>query len=256
MSGASIEVIGSGEAFDSELGNTAYLLRGDGVPGVLLDCGYQVPERLWRTRYHASLDAVFFTHLHADHAFGIVPLLTRYWEEKREKPLALIGGPGLEAYVRRLMELGYPGMLQRLKFELEFLELREGEVLVWRELSFRGARTVHSVLNLTVRVDFKDAAGGAHSFSVSGDGATTDESRALVEDVGVHLQEIYSVDADIPSHENLVKFSAWARSSHIGTIRVAHHARSALGAVTSEVDRLRERDPRWVSLKPGMVIGV
>jgi len=168
MSGASIQVIGSGEAFDSELGNTAYLLRGKGVPGVLFDCGYQVPERLWRTRYHASLDAVFFTHLHADHAFGIVPLLTRYWEEKREKPLALIGGPGLEAYVRRHMELGYPGMLQRLKFELEFLELREGGVLVG----------------------------------------------------------------------------------------VAHHARSALGAVTSEVDRLRERDPRWVSLKPGMVIGV
>jgi ribonuclease Z len=256
MRSACIQVIGSGEAFDSELGNTAYLLRGEDVPCVLLDCGYQVPERLWRTGYHEDLDAVFFTHLHADHAFGIVPLLTRFWEEKREKPLTLIGGPGLEAYVRKLLDLGYPGMAQRFRFDLEFLELREGDVLAWRGLSFRGARTVHSVLNLTVRVDFEDAAGVAHSFSVSGDGATTSDTRALVEDVGLHLQEIYSVDADIPSHENLVKFAEWARTSRIGTIGVAHHARSALGAVTFEVDKLRESDPRWISLKPGQVIGV
>jgi hypothetical protein len=43
---ALIRVIGCGEAFDSEFGNTSYLLSGRNCPSVLFDCGYQIPERL------------------------------------------------------------------------------------------------------------------------------------------------------------------------------------------------------------------
>ena len=43
-------MIGSGEAFDHILGNTAYLFSGKGYPTVLFDCGYQIPERSGATR--------------------------------------------------------------------------------------------------------------------------------------------------------------------------------------------------------------
>ena len=77
---AGVRVVGCGEAFDVGLGNTSYLFSGEGYPALLFDCGYQIPERLWLNRLHLGLDAVFFTHLHADHSFGFVPLMARYWE--------------------------------------------------------------------------------------------------------------------------------------------------------------------------------
>jgi hypothetical protein len=63
-----VRVIGSGEAFDTYLGNTSYLFTGKGLPTVLFDCGYQIPERLWKNGLHTNLDAICFTHL----TFGLL----------------------------------------------------------------------------------------------------------------------------------------------------------------------------------------
>ena len=91
-----VHVVGAGEAFDSGLGNNSFLLSATRGPTVLIDCGYQIPERLWARDLHRSIDAIYFTHTHADHAFGVVPLLTRFWEERRKRSLTIIGHRGVE----------------------------------------------------------------------------------------------------------------------------------------------------------------
>src|SRR3954452_18272937 len=99
--GATLRVLGTGEAFDTGLGNNSCLLY-DGkkgspskekrIPTFLFDCGYQIPERLWALpKLYPELDAVALTHFHADHAFGLAPLLVRFAEEGREEPLGIFG---------------------------------------------------------------------------------------------------------------------------------------------------------------------
>ncbi len=56
---------------------------------------------LRRGRIHRIL----ITHLHGDHFFGLIGLLTSYQLGKREEPLQLIGPPGLAAYIRFMKDL-------------------------------------------------------------------------------------------------------------------------------------------------------
>ena len=101
-----ITVIGSGEAFDVGLGNNAYLVSASRAPNLLIDCGYQVPERLWASGLAKSIDGIYLTHTHADHAFGIAPLITRFWEERRKRRLDIIGHRGIESYFRKIHKDG------------------------------------------------------------------------------------------------------------------------------------------------------
>lgn len=246
-----VQVIGCGEAFDGTgLGNTSCLFSGAGVPSVLFDCGYQIPERLWARKLHSRLDAIAFTHLHADHALGIVPLLTRYWEEKRSQPLVILGPQGTETWIRKAMELGYPGMLKKLPFALEFQPLLEGLALVWNGLHFSAARTRHSVLNFTIRVDLP----GGRSFSVSGDGQVTRETLQLVDSVDLHFQELYLPKPGIPTHADLQTLrEGWADDQGPRKIVLTHFARNSRETLIRQVERLREWDERFQVAVPGAV---
>ncbi|MGK5085722.1 MBL fold metallo-hydrolase [Bdellovibrionota bacterium FG-1] len=245
-------VIGTGEALSSGLGNASYLLHGKGIPTLLFDCGYQIPERLWRLDLHKEIDTICLTHLHADHVFGIVPLICRYWEERREKPLQIVAGRGGERHIRKLIELGYPGLLARLSFPLEFVEISDTAGVQLESLRVTAAKTTHSVLNYTLRVDFTGK--GIRSFAVSGDGQITDATCALVSDVGFLLQEIYTVKTDIPVHADLKRLEEWAPTTAIQMIGVTHHARNEVSAVHRRIRALNRKDPRWFSLEPGMII--
>lgn len=246
--GPQVLVIGTGEAFSSDLGNTSYLLFGGGVPNILFDCGYQIPERLWRQELHLELDAICLTHLHADHVFGLIPLLARYWEEKRKHPLTLIGPRGTERFVRKLFDLGYPGMMQRLEFAPHFIELTAGVPLVWNDCIISSARTVHSVLNLSLRVEKKDE---PWSLGISGDGQITEATQELFNDVSLLFQEIYSLSPDVPVHADLATFERFVSSSRIKNVRLAHHSRGHLSKLHKRVTQLQKKDSRWGTAHPG-----
>lgn len=247
---AQIQVIGSGEAFSASEGNTSYLFKATGYPTMLFDCGYQIPERIWRLNKETRVDVICLTHLHADHVFGVVPFLCREWEEGRKKLLKIVGARSASTYVRRLFDMGYPGLWNRLGFEIEFLEISPAQPLELRGLKIRVAETKHSVRNFTYRVDAKD--GSFLSFAVSGDGQTTEKTRSLVKDVGVLFQEIYTLNKITPVHMDLKRFEKWAKTSNVGKIGVAHHSRSELRAIQQRIQALTQKDHRWFCAKPRM----
>ena len=119
-----ITFLGVGEAFDERMPNTSMLVRTDieGEPvTVLLDCGYSVPPKLWQQKMQPdTLDGIWISHFHADHAFGLPALLVRFWEEKRKEELCFLGQKGIESFVLKCLDLAYPKFYSRLGFSLRF----------------------------------------------------------------------------------------------------------------------------------------
>lgn len=62
-----IKFIGTGGAFDHELGNSSALVALDGNH-ILIDCGYSIYPRLVEKGVIDSIDYLLITHLHDDHA--------------------------------------------------------------------------------------------------------------------------------------------------------------------------------------------
>lgn len=215
-----IEVIGCGEAFDSGLGNNSCLLKAGGAPLILIDCGYQIPERLWSRPDYRKIGAIYLSHIHADHAFGIVPLLTRYFLEERTLPITVLGHSGLEAYVKRAMQVGYPGLWEKLTFPIEFQVLRPKHTVHWNGLSIDVAPSIHSVKNYAVR--FQRKSGGA-SFCFSGDGAISPETKNLYQGCELLLHEAYTWSKEIPGHTSVKKVLDELANSNISKIVLTHH---------------------------------
>jgi ribonuclease Z len=81
---------------------------------VLVDCGEGTQHRILHTSLSPhDLRAVFVTHLHGDHCYGLPGLLASAGLLNRTAPLAIVGPPPLERYVRGVidttgLELPYP----------------------------------------------------------------------------------------------------------------------------------------------------
>lgn len=98
---------------------TALLFRSCGKM-ILIDCGEgtQIPIKLsgWGFK---SIDAICFTHYHADHIAGLPGLLLTLANSGRKEPLKLFGPTGLSDVVKGLTVIA-----PNLPFELSLVELK------------------------------------------------------------------------------------------------------------------------------------
>lgn len=68
---------------------------------LLFDCGEGTQHQLLRAPVRSgSIEAIFLTHLHGDHVYGLPGLLATLSMNGRERPLELIGPEGTEEYLR------------------------------------------------------------------------------------------------------------------------------------------------------------
>jgi ribonuclease Z len=78
---------------------------------ILIDCGEgtQIPLKMAEWGFK-TLDAILFTHYHADHIAGLPGLLLTLGNSGREEPLTLMGPPGIIQIVEGelLFPLNYP----------------------------------------------------------------------------------------------------------------------------------------------------
>ena len=87
----------------------------------LVDCGEGTQHRILHTSWSLhDLRAIFITHLHGDHCYGLPGLLASAGTLNRSAPLALVGPPDLKSFVEGVMastRLGLP-------YALEFVDVR------------------------------------------------------------------------------------------------------------------------------------
>ena len=184
---------GSGDAFGSG-GRFQACIAVRGEAGhVLLDCGATSLVALKRLGIDPeTVDAVFVSHLHGDHFGGIPFLVLDAQFGRRERPLTVVGPPGVRERVTRAMEVLYAGSstIER-RFELRFVELPERVVTVVGEFAVTGYAVSHEsgapAYGLRLRCAGK-------TIAYSGDTAWTDALVELADGADLFICECYSFD--------------------------------------------------------------
>lgn len=242
--------LGTGEAFDQDLPNTAILCRLG--PMLLVDCGLTIPPLVWRTLPDPdALDAVYLTHFHADHAFGVPSLLFRLREDGRRRTLTLIGQRGVASYVRRMLHLAYRLTPSDFPYPLRFATATPGRPLRFRGARLSFARSSHSVVNLAVRVDWRGKA-----LAISGDGAPTPATERLFRGCDLLVHETFQDVVFEPVHASLPLVLDVASRAGVGRLYLIHLSRKFRDAARRRLDRGPRGRLRTQLAEPGQRVRV
>ncbi|MBN2101951.1 MAG: ribonuclease Z [Candidatus Aenigmarchaeota archaeon] len=176
--------LGVGEAFDENHPNTSILIESE--TKLLLDCGYSAAAQLWKYNPDPEfLDAVYITHQHADHYFGLPQIVNRMREDGRKKKLSIICNKKLVEIIKELFDYAYKGLLSRPgMFPVEFLGVEPGKNEQINELEILFEKTGHHIENLAVRIS-----DGKHILCYTGDGKLTNEN--LCKNADILINEGY-----------------------------------------------------------------
>lgn len=220
-----VHFLGVGEACDPERFNTSLLvLSGSKNHYILLDCGFTTPHRYFADCSDPDqLDALWISHFHGDHFFGIPLLLLRFWEMGRTKPLLLVGPAGLSEKVEKALDLAYPAFLRKLQYVLQYRELEEGGSLQAAGFLWQVAATEHSQPCLALKL----SADGKSLF-YSGDGRPTFGSANLAKGCTLMVHEAYRVAGQTANHGSLAECLALAGQAgceQLAIVHVAHYER-------------------------------
>jgi ribonuclease Z len=139
----SVAFLGTGGAVPSARRNTASVLVARGGERLLFDCGEGTQRQMQRSLGLVQVDAVFFTHFHADHFLGLPGLLKTYDLTERGRPLTVYGPRGLRDLFQSMARV-----IGRVGYRLELVEIEPGESVSRDGAEVRAFAVEHSVRSL------------------------------------------------------------------------------------------------------------
>lgn len=179
-----LHVIGSSPAVPRpDRANSCYLFESDGT-AIVLDCGSGAFSRLRVATDVAALDAMFISHMHADHFIDLIAL--RYalkYEFSRPAPLPVFLHPGARGALDRVVspfekaDAFFDGVMD--------LRTYDDEAAVGiGSFTLRFAPTRHYIRAFAIRVE-----AGAVALTYSADTAPEENVVALARGAGIFLCE-------------------------------------------------------------------
>lgn len=218
--------LGVGDAVHPAGGTTSLLYQG--VQTCLIDCGPAIASLAFRTLGHPNaLDAIWVSHQHADHCFGLPTLLLMLRLARRTKPLDLLSGPGSMAIIRELLETAYPGAFRPSKcFPIHFKEVCPEQPLLHNGMKLLTARTLHSVACHALRIEDR-----GHSLCFSGDGKPSPASIDLYRGADLVVHECQSAETANTNHCRLADLEPLACGAQVRQLALVHcssHERAAI----------------------------
>jgi len=247
-----IKFIGVGEAFDEDLPNTSIWVRTRderNESSILLDCGPTVPPSFWKiSRDPDDLDAIWISHFHGDHFFGLPALVARFQEMKRGRPLLILGQREIDKIVTQTLRLAYTSLLDKLVYDIRFLTVEPGEVVEAAGVKWQSAVTGHPQRDLAVRMER-----GAKSLFYSGDGSPTDETLSIAHGADLVIHEAFRLDTDTPGHGNVINCIDLARKAKAHSLALVHIERDERRKRWEEILRVSGdiKDFRVLAPEPG-----
>ena len=118
----SVVFLGTGGSVPSARRATACVLIRSGGSRILVDAGEGAQRQMINSTGLVQVDDIYVTHFHADHYLGLPCLLKTYDLLERQKPLRIIGPPGLIGLFDALRRI-----FGKLRYDVELVELEPGE---------------------------------------------------------------------------------------------------------------------------------
>jgi ribonuclease Z len=111
---------------------------------LLFDCGEGTQYRLLRAPVRlGQLDAIFVTHLHGDHIFGMPGLLATLSMQHRDQPLNVYGPRGIKDFVTSALRFS----MTKLSYEVKITEIEAGNIRVGEGYSVSCLPLDHQVID-------------------------------------------------------------------------------------------------------------
>ena len=127
-----IVTLGTGAAIPGLFRNhssTAIIHDGDIA---LFDCGEATQHQIQKSRLrHSKIKAVFISHVHGDHIFGLMGLLTTMSLNGRTTPLRIFGPAGIDEYLDFNLRFSNAD----LQYPLEVTEIEKNGVYAFNDIS-------------------------------------------------------------------------------------------------------------------------
>lgn len=136
----SVAFLGTGGAVPSARRNTASVLVARGGERLLFDCGEGTQRQMQRSLGLVQVDAIYFTHFHADHFLGLPGLLKTYDLTERERPLTIYGPRGLRDLIQSLGRV-----IGRVGYKLDLVEIEPGDAIPCKGAEVCAFPVEHSV---------------------------------------------------------------------------------------------------------------
>ncbi len=108
---------------------------------LLFDCGEGSQRQMIRFGTGFSVDAVFFTHFHADHYLGIIGFLRTLGMSGRADKLTLYGPAPAKRLLHTAVHLG----VEQLAFPLDIVELKGGDEVRRKGYAVKAVQVDHRV---------------------------------------------------------------------------------------------------------------
>lgn len=123
---------------------------------VLFDCGEGTQYQLMKAPFRWSrIEAIFISHLHGDHLYGLPGLLGTLTLHHHEEPINVYGPPPLREYLQSVIET----TRLHLSYPLEITEIHEGVLLGGGGYSVSARALDHSVPSFAYRIQEDDLPG-------------------------------------------------------------------------------------------------
>lgn len=91
---------------------------------ILIDCGEGTQYRLLQRKIKVNrIKYIFISHLHGDHYYGLIALVSTMSMQKRTEPLTIFGPNGLKEILS--LQLQYSD--SKLNYPIQFTEIKEGQ---------------------------------------------------------------------------------------------------------------------------------
>jgi ribonuclease BN (tRNA processing enzyme) len=213
--------LGSGNAFASDRYWSSFVLNGR----YLFDAPPTLLPHLNKLRIPTlDIAAVFITHFHADHFFGLPFLFLDYEHlSNRLEDLVIVGPPRVEEVVEKVSDLGFSGLTRgKQSYQRIYLEAREGEEGTAADLPFRAVAVEQDSKSAPDCLGFKVNLGG-RVLSYTGDTVMCDGVHELAREADVLVLDCSCWRDPCPHHMSFEEVRRFREEVPLSTTFVLTH---------------------------------